>query len=193
MGLMGLNRVDATTPLTAKQQAVLDCIRDHVLIHGICPTIRDIQAKLGIKYSKNVQYRLVALSKRGLIYRRRVGGHRIWMVENAGRKTKCPHCRRTIEWPSPEYVSQQPERLAAFANITEAEMKVRVRSEIAAQAARTGWYAKQSVDPASKAPRETSESQSPDSSQDQHQTPEHQSQDSEPLPTEAFEDPEVCQ
>ena len=55
--------------LTAKQQKVLDVIRDHIVRHGYPPSEREIARKLKIQWVRAVQNHLGALEKKGYIER----------------------------------------------------------------------------------------------------------------------------
>lgn len=55
--------------LTAKQQAVLDVIRDHTAAHGYPPTVREIGMQLGLASSSTVHAHLAALERAGLLAR----------------------------------------------------------------------------------------------------------------------------
>jgi repressor LexA len=55
--------------LTAKQQAVLDVIRDHTVQYGYPPTVREIGSRLGLASSSTVHAHLSALERAGLLAR----------------------------------------------------------------------------------------------------------------------------
>lgn len=79
-----VSQVDSTTPalsakqidehrlrrLTARQQAVLDFIREHIRIHRSPPTLREIGKAMGIRSSNGTNDHLRALERKGFIRRR---------------------------------------------------------------------------------------------------------------------------
>jgi repressor LexA len=63
---------DASTPeraLTAKQQAVLDVVRDQCAEHGYPPTVREIAVILGVASTSTVHSHLAALERAGALVR----------------------------------------------------------------------------------------------------------------------------
>jgi repressor LexA len=54
-------------PLTARQQKVLECIREKARVYG--PTVREIAAELGIKSPNGVVCHLESLERKGYIRR----------------------------------------------------------------------------------------------------------------------------
>lgn len=58
-----------TTPLTDRQQSVLEVLRRHVAEHGYPPTVREIGEVLGMASSSTVHSHLAALERAGIIER----------------------------------------------------------------------------------------------------------------------------
>lgn len=58
-----------TSPLTDRQQSVLDVLRRHVAEHGYPPTVREIGEVLGMASSSTVHSHLAALERAGIIER----------------------------------------------------------------------------------------------------------------------------
>jgi repressor LexA len=59
----------AIRPLTARQSAIVDCIRTHVATHGYPPSIRDIGQAVGLASTGAVAYQLAQLAALGAIRR----------------------------------------------------------------------------------------------------------------------------
>ena len=57
--------------LTARQQAILDWLRDEIDRRGMPPTIREIGEEFGIRSTKGVEDHLAALERKGAIRRER--------------------------------------------------------------------------------------------------------------------------
>ena len=68
------------TPLTAKQSAVLDYIRESISLRGYPPTVREIGAKFGVTINA-VAGHLKALEKKKLIMREKFRSRAIRVVE----------------------------------------------------------------------------------------------------------------
>lgn len=62
--------------LTAKQERVLDVIRESLGARGIAPTVREIAAAVGVSSTCTVQRQIEALEKKGFIRRPRRYGYR---------------------------------------------------------------------------------------------------------------------
>lgn len=56
-------------PLPATRARVLDAIRRHIRVHGWPPTIREIQAAVGLQSPSAALYQLRELERAGLIRR----------------------------------------------------------------------------------------------------------------------------
>ena len=57
--------------LTARQQSILDWLRDEIDRRGMPPTIREIGEEFGIRSTKGVEDHLAALERKGSIRRER--------------------------------------------------------------------------------------------------------------------------
>jgi SOS-response transcriptional repressor LexA len=55
--------------LTARQEAVLVCIRDWIHVHGEGPTVREIGQRVGLSSPSSVHYQLSRLEQHGVISR----------------------------------------------------------------------------------------------------------------------------
>ena len=55
--------------ITAKQQQILDCIKDNIIDKGYPPTVREICDAVGLKSTSSVHAHLETLEKNGYIYR----------------------------------------------------------------------------------------------------------------------------
>lgn len=55
--------------ITARQQEMLDLIREHVATHGWPPTVRELGARMGIRSTNGVIDHLKALERKGFIAR----------------------------------------------------------------------------------------------------------------------------
>ena len=55
--------------ITAKQQAVLDCIKESILNKGFPPSVREICETVGLKSTSSVHAHLETLEKKGYIRR----------------------------------------------------------------------------------------------------------------------------
>ena len=55
--------------ISAKQQQILDCIKDNILDKGYPPTVREICDAVGLKSTSSVHAHLETLEKNGYIYR----------------------------------------------------------------------------------------------------------------------------
>ena len=54
-------------PLTAKQQAILDYMVEHIHEHGYQPSYREMMAEFDIKAPNGIRCHLLALEKKGRI------------------------------------------------------------------------------------------------------------------------------
>ncbi|MFF3313004.1 LexA family protein [Streptomyces sp. NPDC002952] len=55
--------------LSARQEAILSCIRHSIVEHGEAPTVREIARTVGLSSTSSVAYQLRQLEKRGEIRR----------------------------------------------------------------------------------------------------------------------------
>jgi len=56
-------------PLTARQAAILEFIKEHLRVHAYPPTLREIGARFGIRSTNGVNDHLRALERKGYISR----------------------------------------------------------------------------------------------------------------------------
>lgn len=69
--------------LTARQQLVLDFIREHIRIHRVPPTLREIGKAMGIRSTNGVNDHLRALERKGFIRRRDMLSRSIVIIGDA--------------------------------------------------------------------------------------------------------------
>ncbi|MFJ3229022.1 LexA family protein [Streptomyces sp. NPDC086783] len=55
--------------LSARQEAILSCIRREIVERGVAPTVREIARMVGLSSTSSVAYQLRQLEKRGEIIR----------------------------------------------------------------------------------------------------------------------------
>ena len=85
--------------LTAKQQRVLDVIRDERARTGQSPPVREIGRLIGCLSTCSVQRHIVALERKGYVQRERYKYRSLRLTEKAGEAASCcPTCGR--EWPA---------------------------------------------------------------------------------------------
>ena len=87
--------------LTDRQQEVLEAIRDAIERQGFPPTIRELQAELGIGSLRGVTIHLDALERKGYISRTPAGR------TETGRR---PRASRSIRVLAPTVLSAGPEQ-----------------------------------------------------------------------------------
>lgn len=61
--------MSATAPITARQRAVLDCIRQAVTDRGYPPSMREIGDAVGLVSPSSVAHQLGALERKGYLRR----------------------------------------------------------------------------------------------------------------------------